>query len=134
MIICGKNMNNVIVNSSQIDQPLLFLSVENKLSSLDDVTIARPRTENKIHQLYWEQLYQRWQQSLSSLVEQKKKRKMKKKKTSVRGPVRRALDIYLERKEREKEKKIREEEARKKNLSRESPLSHKKKQKNHYGH
>jgi hypothetical protein len=59
---------------------------------------------------------------------------MKKKKTSVRGPVRRALDIYLERKEREKEKKIREEEARKKNLSRESPLSHKKKQKNHYGH
>jgi hypothetical protein len=42
-------MNNVIVDIVYIDLPLLFLSVESKLSSFDDVTIARPRIANEIH-------------------------------------------------------------------------------------
>lgn len=42
-------MNNVIEDIGYIDLPLLFLSVGNKLSSFDDVTIARPRIANKIH-------------------------------------------------------------------------------------
>lgn len=42
-------MNNVIGDIGYIDLPLVFLFVENKLSSLLDVTIAWPRTANEIH-------------------------------------------------------------------------------------
>jgi hypothetical protein len=39
----------MIVDIGYVDLPLLFLLVENKLSSLHNVTIARPRTANEIH-------------------------------------------------------------------------------------
>lgn len=42
-------MNNVIEDIDYIDLSLLFISVGNKLSSFDAVTIARPRIANEIH-------------------------------------------------------------------------------------
>lgn len=45
-----KSMNRVIVEDiGSIDWPFFVVAVENKLSSLDDVTIARPRIANEIH-------------------------------------------------------------------------------------
>lgn len=97
-----KNMRNVIVDTGQIDLPFFFSSMENKLSSLADVTIARPRIANEIHQLYEEQQQQSSSSSMLVLVEQ---RRRKKKKMSVLASVRRMLDIYLEEKRRRRKKK-----------------------------
>jgi hypothetical protein len=49
MTMSEKEMNNVIVDVGYNDLTLSFLSGENKLSSLDDVTIAQPRISNEIH-------------------------------------------------------------------------------------